>query len=66
MFEAIIRALIGLCLVVAVFFIVLWVLGELGIVLPAMVITIAKVILVLVGILVLYRMLKPVSGGWIP
>jgi hypothetical protein len=66
MFEALIRALIMLCLIVAAFFIALWVFAQLGIVLPAIVITIAKVILVLICILYLYRMLKPVAGGWIP
>jgi hypothetical protein len=66
MFEAIIKALIGLCFLVAGFFLVLWVLGELGIVIPATLLTIAKVILILIAILVLYRMLKPVAGGWIP
>lgn len=66
MFEAVVRGLIGLCLLVAAFFLVLWVLGQLGIVLPAIIVTIAKVILVLIAILVLYRMLKPHSGGWLP
>lgn len=66
MVEAILKALIVLCVVVMLFFLVLWVMGEIGIVVPAMVISIAKVILVLVCILVLYRMLKPVSNGWLP
>lgn len=66
MFEAIIRALIGLCLVVVAFFIVLWVFAQLGIAIPAMVVTIAKVILVLICILILYRIIKPHSAGWLP
>lgn len=66
MVEALIRGLIVLCLIVGAFFLVLWVLAQLGIVLPAIIVTIAKIILVLIAILFLYRTLKPVSGGWLP
>jgi hypothetical protein len=65
MFEALIRALISLCLLALAFFLILWVLGEVGIALPAMVISIIKVIFVLVAILVLFNLLWPfVQGRW--
>lgn len=66
MVETVIKLLISLCLVVLCVFLVVWVLGELGIILPAIVMKIGWVILVLIVILVIYRTLKPVSGGWIP
>jgi hypothetical protein len=67
-FEAIIRALIYLCCVALVFFLCLWVLAQLGISLPVMVITILKVIFVLVAILILVRLFWPVVSGysWFP
>lgn len=58
-FEAIVRALIYLCLIALGFYLILWVLMMLGIALPAMVVTIIKVIFVLVAILVLVRLLWP-------
>jgi hypothetical protein len=58
-FEALIRALIYLCVIALCFFLSLWVLGELGIMLPAMVITILKVIFILVAILILVRLFAP-------
>jgi hypothetical protein len=66
MFEAIVRALIAICLFVAAAVLVLWVLGQLGIVIPATLVHIFYVILALVCILVLYRILKPSIGTWFP
>jgi hypothetical protein len=66
MVETVIRLLIGLCLLVLCVVLVIWVLGELGIVLPAIVMKIGWVILVLIVILIIYRTLKPVAGGWLP
>ncbi len=66
MVEAVVKALIALCLIVLCVFLALWVFAQLGIVLPAMVINILWVIVVLVCILVVYRLLKPVIGGFFP
>lgn len=67
-FEALIRALIYLCVVALCFFLTIWVLGELGIMLPMMVITILKVIFVLIAILILVRLFLPAMNGfnWFP
>lgn len=67
-FEALIRALIYLCFIALAFFLCLWVLAELGVMLPGMVITILKVIFVLVAILVLVRLFAPMVSGfaWFP
>lgn len=67
-FEALIRALIYLCVIALCFFLTVWVLAELGIILPAMVITILKVIFVLIAILVLVRLFLPAMSGfsWFP
>ena len=66
--EAVIRGLIYLCAIALAFFLCIWVLGQLGIALPAMVITILKIIFVLVAILVLLRIFWPVIGSfqWFP
>jgi len=68
LFEAIIRALIYLCVVALGFFLCVWVLGQLGVALPMMVITILKVIFVLVAILILVRLFYPMLSGttWFP
>ncbi len=63
MFESIITLLIYICLVVAVCWLVIWVLGELGVALPAQVIKIFWVIVVLIVILLLFRTLAPMLGG---
>lgn len=67
-FEALIRALIYLCLVALAFFLCIWVLGQLGLALPLMVITILKIIFVLVAILILVRLFWPYVEGatWFP
>ncbi len=63
-FEALIRALIYLCLVALAFFLCVWVLATIGLALPPIVISILKVIFVLVAILVLVRLLWPFASGW--
>lgn len=62
--EAVIRALIYLCFVALGFFLILWVLAALGVALPAMVVTILKVVFVLVAILVLLRLFWPYAAGF--
>ena len=66
--EALIRALIYLCCIALAFYLCIWVLGELGIILPMMVITILKVIFVLIAILILIRLFAPFVSGftWFP
>jgi hypothetical protein len=66
--EAIIRALLYLCCVALAFFLCIWVLAELGVALPLMVITILKVMFVLIAILILVRIFWPVLGSqnWFP
>lgn len=59
MFESIILLLIQICFVVAIAYIVIWVLGALGVALPDKVVQIFWVIVVLIVILLLYRMLGP-------
>jgi len=64
MIESIILFLIYLCLIVAVFWLVLWVLQQLGVPLPAQVIKIGWVIVALIVILILYKLLlAPLIGG---
>lgn len=60
--EAVIRALLYLCAIALVFFLVLWVLASIGVALPAMVVTILKVMFVLVAILILVRLQQAPLG----
>lgn len=62
MVESIIRALIYICAIVLCYFLIIWVLAEIGIAVPTMVAHIILVILVLVCILVLWRLFKPYVG----
>jgi hypothetical protein len=62
-FGQVIRALIYLCFIALAFYLILWVLGSLGIMLPLMVITILKVVFVLVAILILYQLFAPYFGN---
>jgi hypothetical protein len=64
-FEALIRALIYLCCVALAFFLCVWVLGELGVTLPYMVINILKVIFCLIAILILVRLFAPAMTGYV-
>lgn len=61
MVETVILLLIQICVVVALCFIVVWVLGMLGVALPERVVQVFWVIVVLIVILLLYRAL--VSTG---
>lgn len=63
MFETVVMLLIQICLVVAACWLVIWVLGKLGVDLPEKVIQILWVIVILIVILLLYRMLAPVLYG---
>lgn len=67
-FEAVVRALIYLCFVALAFYLIIWVLGAIGVALPYMVITILKVLFVLVAILILVRLFWPLASGfnWFP
>ena len=59
MFESIIMLLIYICLVVGVAWLVLWVLGQLGVAIPAPIVKIFWVVVVLIIILLLWRMVGP-------
>lgn len=63
MFEAIVLLLIQICFVVLVCYLVIWVLGIIGISLPPKVVQIFWVIVALVVILLLFRALGPLLGG---
>lgn len=63
MVETLIMLLIYICLVVGACWLVIWVLGQLGISLPDQVIKIFWVIVVLIVILLLWRALAPALGG---
>ena len=61
--ERVIRALLYLCVIAICFYLIVWVIGVLGVALPIMVITILKVMFVLVAILILVRLFYPVIAG---
>jgi hypothetical protein len=58
-FEAVIRALLYICGLMLLFFLVVWALGAIGLALPIMVERIILVMFVLVAILVLARLFYP-------
>jgi hypothetical protein len=64
MFESIVRALIYVCFIAAAYYLIIWVVGQLGIALPAMVMHIIGIIFVLFAILILVRLLYPVMSGY--
>lgn len=64
MFESFIRFLITILLIGLCVVLLIWVLGVVGIHLPAMVIQIIYAIAVLICILFLVRLLQPYWGGW--
>lgn len=66
MFEAVVRMLIALCLLVLAVWLILWVLAGLGIALPAMVVKVLWIIVALIAILVVVRAVRPYAGGWLP
>jgi bacteriorhodopsin len=57
--EAVIYALIYLALVVLAIYVVLWIIGELGITLPAQVIKIIWIIVALIALLIIVQTLLP-------
>jgi hypothetical protein len=59
MVEAVIYALIYLALVVLAIYVILWIIGELGIALPAQVIKIIWIIVALVAILIIVQSVLP-------
>jgi hypothetical protein len=63
MFETVIMLLIQICLVAVLAYIVIWVLGILGVTIPPRVVQLLWVIVALIVILLLYRALWPVFGG---
>ena len=63
MFERICYALLYLCVIFLGYYLIMWVLAELGIHIPEMVLRVLMVMLVIVAILVLYRIFSPVFGG---
>ena len=68
LFEAVIRALIYICFLMLLYFLIVWCLGAIGLAIPAMVEKILMVIFVLVAILILTRLLFPYISGatWFP
>jgi hypothetical protein len=56
MMERLIYALIYICFIALAYFLIVWVLGSIGLALPHMVLVILGVIMVLVAILVLWRL----------
>lgn len=67
-FEAVVRALIYICFIALAFFLVVWVLGEIGLAIPPMVFKILIVIFVLFAILILVRLFGPMVSNieWFP
>ena len=66
MVEAVIRALIYILCLVACVFLILWVFASIGIGLPVMVIKIVWIIVALLCLLVLFRLLRPHAGNYLP
>lgn len=63
MFGALIRSLIFICFIALAYYLVVWVLGAIGLHIPQPVLVILGVILVLIAILVLYRLWAPHWSG---
>lgn len=64
MVERIIYALIYLCVLAIGYYLIIWVLGAIGIHIPPMVLQILLVILVLVAILILWRLFSGSIKLW--
>lgn len=60
--EGVIIALIQLCVLVAIVYVVFWVIGQLGIALPPQVVNIVWIIVALVALLFLFRNVLPGLG----
>jgi len=63
MVENVIILLIYICLFVGLVYLVIWVLGKLGVEIPPMVMNILWVIVVLIILLLCWRALSPFIGG---
>jgi hypothetical protein len=63
MFERVCFALFYLCGIFLGYYLVMWVLGELGIRIPEMVLRVIWVMLVIVAVLMLYRLFKGAFGN---
>jgi hypothetical protein len=63
MVEAVIRGLIYLILIAICIFLVIWVLGIIGIVIPDTIVKLIYVIGVLIALLVIYRIAKAAGAG---
>ena len=66
MVEAVIKFLVTICLIALCVFLVIWVLGAVGVVLPPMVVKINWIIVALIAVLFLVRKLRPYFGRYIP
>jgi hypothetical protein len=62
MLESVLMMLIWLCIIAIAVYVVLWVLGEIGIVLPSVIVKLIYVIAVLVVLLIVARTLLPQLG----
>ena len=62
MIESVIMGLIYLCLIAVAVYLIIWVLGQLGIAIPEPIMKIIWVIVVLVAILILVRTVLPGMG----
>jgi hypothetical protein len=61
--TAVIYAFIALCFIALAFYLIEWVLNAIGIAVPAMVITVLKVILILIAVLVLVHLFGPLVSA---
>lgn len=66
MVERVIYALIYLCGIMLCYFLIVWVLGAIGLHLPPMVLNILLVVLILVAILILWRLFAGSGIRWWP
>ncbi len=67
LFEAVVKALIFICLVVLAYYLIFWVLGTIGLAVPIMVQHIVLVIIILIAVLILARLFWPfLSQPWFP
>jgi hypothetical protein len=63
MLVSILWALVYLCIICAVIYLIIWVLGKLGIAIPPNILTIVWVILVLLAIIWIVQHFSPVWSG---
>jgi hypothetical protein len=64
MIERVIYALLYICGIALCYFLIIWVLGAIGLHLPQMVMNILLVMLVLIAVLVLVRLFVPGIKWW--